>query len=301
MANTMDLPAGFVAGGNAAHGFVEGDWFYEEGNQATRLGIKLKEKLHEEQSEYQKLTVFDTEFFGKILTLDDVMMLTERDEFVYHEMLIHIPLLSIENPKTVLIIGGGDAGCLREALKYPSVEKVVQCDIDERVTRVSEEYFSWVKSAIGDPRAEVIFEDGVKYIEEHKNAFDLIVVDSTDPVGCAVGLFLRDFYGKVSEALKPGGVMVAQTESPHWEPKMTGAIYSEIRQVFDFVRPYLGTIPTYPSGCWSWAYASRTRQPTDFFNRELASEIETTTRYYNSDLQTASFALPNFVKRAIDG
>ena len=301
MTGLLDVPQELLAGVDAAHGFVEGDWFYEEGNRATRLGIKVSKKLHEETSEFQKLTVYETPFFGKILTLDDVMMLTERDEFVYHEMLTHIPLLSMENPKSVLIIGGGDAGCLREALKHPTIEKVVQCDIDERVTRVSEKFFSWVAPAVSDSRSEVIFEDGVKYIEEHKNAFDLIIVDSTDPVGCAVGLFLAEFYTKVAEALKPGGVMVAQTESPHWAPKMVGAIYGEMRKVFTHVQPFIGSIPTYPSGCWSWAYASKTRVPGDYFNAELASEIEQTTKYYNTQMQTASFALPNFVKHAVQG
>lgn len=301
MDNALNVPEGLVAGDDAAHGFVEGGWFYEEGNQATRLGIKFTEKLHEETSDYQKLTVFDTPFFGKVLTLDDVMMLTERDEFVYHEMLTHLPLLSIENPKSMLIIGGGDAGCLREALKHPTLERIVQCDIDERVTRVSQEHFSWVTSAINDSRAEVIFEDGVSYIEEHQNAFDLIIVDSTDPVGCAVGLFLGEFYSKVAKALKPGGVMVAQTESPHWAPKMVGAIYSEMRKAFTHVEPYMGTIPTYPSGCWSWAYASKSRKPGDYFNAKLAKQIELTTRYYNSGIQSAAFVLPNFAKQAVNG
>ena len=301
MTDALNVPQELMTGDDAAHGFLDGEWFYEEGYQSTRLGIKVKKKLHEETSDFQKLTVYETAFFGKILTLDDVMMITERDEFVYHEMLTHLPLLSIENPKSVLIIGGGDAGCLREALKHPTIEKVVQCDIDERVTRVSEKFFSWVTPATTDARAEVIFQDGVKYIEEHKNAFDLIIVDSTDPVGCAVGLFLAEFYTKVADALKPGGVMVAQTESPHWAPKMVGAIYSEMRKAFGHVHPFIGSIPTYPSGCWSWAYASKTRKPHDYFNAELAAEIETTTKYYNSQIQQAAFALPNFVKRAVNG
>ena len=297
MSSCGDVSEALINDGLGADGFFDGEWFFEEGEGGTRFGMKVLEKLHQERSDFQKLTVYQTEFFGKVLTLDDVIMLTERDEFVYHEMLTHLPLLTIEDPRSVLIIGGGDTGCLREALKHPGLQRVVQCDIDERVTRVSEMFFPWVKPTLADPRAEVIFEDGVKYIEEHKAEFDLIIVDSTDPVGPAVGLFLEDFYRKVGDALKPGGVMVAQTESPHWSPEMMGTIYEQMRSAFPEVSPYLGWIPTYPSGCWSWAYASRSRKPGDYFNGELAEVIARSTRYYNPAIGEAAFALPNFVKR----
>lgn len=298
MAALSSLPEGLVCEEGGATGHFDGSWLYE-GTGRTRLGIKVKEMLHEESSDYQKLAVYDTGFFGKVLTLDDCVMLTERDEFVYHEMLTHLPLLSMENPRQVLIIGGGDAGCLREALKHPTLERVVQCDIDERVTRVSEQFFPWVTSAIEHPRAEVIFQDGIRYIDEHEGVFDLIIVDSTDPVGPAVGLFLEEFYRKVSRALKPGGVMVAQTESPHWDPAMMGTIYEQMGKAFQHVHAYMGWIPTYPSGCWTWSYASNTRRPDDYFNVDSAALIEKGTHYYNAEIQKAAFALPNFVKRVV--
>ena len=211
-----------------ARGHVSGNWYYEENPGASRLGIRVGEKLHEERSAYQKLSVYDTAFFGRVLTLDDVVMLTERDEFVYHEMLVHVPLCSIPEPQRVLIIGGGDCGALREALKHPNVEKVVQCDIDERVTRVSERFFPWVHEACADPRAELVFADGIEYVARHAASFDLIAVDSTDPVGPAAGLFVGDFYRAVLRALRPGGVMTAQTESPHWNADLVASIYREI-------------------------------------------------------------------------
>ena len=167
------------------HGRVSGDWYYEENAGTTRFGIRVTEKLHEERSAFQKLVVYETAFFGRVLTLDDVVMLTERDEFVYHEMLVHVPLCSMPEPRRVLIVGGGDCGALREALKHPNLERVVQCDIDERVTRVSEKFFPWVGKTLTDPRAELVFGDGIDYVKRHATSFDLVVVDSTDPVGPA--------------------------------------------------------------------------------------------------------------------
>ena len=236
-----------------------------------------------------------------MLALDDLVMFTERDEFVYHEMLVHVPLCGIPEPKSVLIIGGGDAGCIREALKHPSVERVVLCEIDERVTRVCEEYFPWVADAVRDPRVELIFDDGVAFIEKHASTFDLIIVDSTDPIGPAVGLFLRDFYRKAARALKPGGVMAAQTESPHWGAPMVGAIYGELRHAFAHVAPYLGFIPTYPSGTWSWCWASADRAHDAFFDADRAAAIAAGCRYFNPEIHRAAFALPNFARAAADG
>jgi spermidine synthase len=265
--------------------FADG-WFTEENMGAARTGLRVRALLHEEQSEYQRIAVYDTAFFGKLLTIDDVIMLTERDEFVYHEMLIHVPLCAVPDPKQVLIIGGGDCGTLREALKHPGVERVVQCDIDERVTRVSEAHFPWVREAAGDPRAELIFDDGVRYIEEHRNTFDVIAIDSTDPVDHAAGLFRREFYGKVAAALRPGGVMTAQTESPHWEAHTVGAIYAEQRAAFTHATAYASWIPTYPSG-WH-------------FDEERAERLEPQCDYYNRALHRAAFALPTFARKAVE-
>jgi spermidine synthase len=284
-----------------ARGFEAEGWYYEEDMAATRLGIRYFEKLHEEQSAFQKICVYDTGFFGKLLTLDDIIMLTERDEFVYHEMLTHLPLCSIPDPKHVLIIGGGDCGCLREVIRHQSIEEAVQCDIDERVTRVSEKWFDWVSPTMADSKAKLIFEDGIAYIKEHKNSFDLIIIDSTDPVGPGVGLFVRDFYRQVAQALKPGGVMVAQTESPMWDSHLVGTIYAEMRATFEHVSPYLGYMPTYPSGMWSWAYASNDRKHDDYFNGDLLAQIEAKCKYYNGDVHKACFMLPNFVRQVVAG
>lgn len=281
------------------HGRVSGDWYYEENAGTTRFGIRVTEKLHEERSEFQKLAVYETAFFGRVLTLDDVVMLTERDEFVYHEMLVHVPLCSMPEPRRVLIVGGGDCGALREALKHPNLERVVQCDIDERVTRVSEKFFPWVGKTLTDPRAELVFSDGIDYVKRHATSFDLVVVDSTDPVGPAAGLFGRDFYAAAMRALRPGGVMTAQTESPHWQADLVATIYAEMRACFRHADAYACWLPTYPSGCWTLAYASSDRRHDEYFDEHRALEIERHCRYYNRALQRGAFALPTFARDVV--
>lgn len=276
-------------------------WFFEHFRDVARLGFRVREHLHTESSPFQKIDVYQTDFFGRMLTLDDVMMFTERDEFVYHEMLVHVPLCSIPEPRSVLIVGGGDCGCVREALKHSTVERIMLCEIDERVTRVCERWFPWVGEVVADPRVELVFGDGIAEIERHERAFDLIIVDSTDPIGPAVGLFQRAFYDKVARALVEGGVMVAQTETPHWEDALVGEIYRQIGATFAQVATYVGFTPTYPSGMWCWAYASGQRRPDTYVDEARARRIASQCLYYNLDIQRAAFALPTFARRALAG
>lgn len=281
-------------------GRLEDGWHTEEDFHALRLGLKVDAVLHEERSEFQDIAVYQSEFFGKILVLDGLIMLTERDEFVYHEMLTHVPLCSMPNPKSALVIGGGDCGALREILKHESVERAVQCEIDRRVTEVSREHFSWVDGVAEDPRVELVFDDGVAFMQARQGEFDLVIVDSTDPIGPAVGLFLREFYAEVAKSLKPGGVMVAQTESPFYAASACGKIRREMREAFAHVDSYLGFIPTYPSGCWSWSYASNHQRWDAYLDEARAQHIAQTTRYYNPQVHRAAFALPNFARDAFE-
>ncbi|MEL6339365.1 MAG: polyamine aminopropyltransferase [Myxococcota bacterium] len=280
-------------------GFVDNGWYVEETAAAIRQSFRIANVLHEEQSPYQRIAVYDTPFFGRLMTLDDIVMLTERDEFIYHEMLVHIPLCSLDNPKNVLIVGGGDAGCLREVLKHDTIERVVQVDIDRRVTEVAQEHFDWVAPALRDPRAEVLFEDGVDYLVRHPEEFDLVVIDSTDPRGFALNLFLSDFYRSVARALRPDGVMTAQTESPYWSTPMVGAIYGELREAFEYVEAYLAQVPTYASGTWTMALAGA--KPLAAKDRQRCDRLATSCGYYNAAVHDASFALPNCVRRAVEG
>ncbi|MFQ5655103.1 MAG: polyamine aminopropyltransferase [Planctomycetota bacterium] len=295
----MPVPGELAAG--SCGGSFDGDWHTEEHRGACRLGFRVAGVLHDEVSPLQRIRVYDTPFFGRVLTLDDLVMLTERDEFVYHEMLVHVPLLSLESPRSLLVVGGGDCGCIREALRHPTLERIVQCEIDERVTRVCEEWFPWVAETIADPRVELVFADAVELIAGSAEAFDVVVIDSTDPVGPAAALFRQAFYRQVARSLRRGGVMSAQTESPHWDAPLVGAIYRELRGAFRQVHAYLGNIPSYPSGGWSWAWASNDRAPDGFFDEGRAAAIAETCRYYNPALQRAAFALPNHARRAVDG
>jgi spermidine synthase len=301
--HARDIPQTLLDGGAGPknHGFVDGEWFFEDDHGSTRFGLHLEATLHEERSAFQKIGVYDTSYFGKLLTLDDIVMLTERDEFVYHEMIVHVPLCSIPEPRSVLIVGGGDCGTLREALHHPGIERVVQCEIDERVTQVCKDHFPWVRDVIADERAELVFGDGVKYVEGHRGQFDLIVIDGIDPKGFAVSLFLRDFYESVGRALKPGGVMTAQAESSFWSPKMVTSIFAELRAGFRHTAAYMSWIPTNLSGCWNMAYASNDRGHDDYFDVTRAAELASRCRYYNPDIHKAAFALPNFARDVVEG
>jgi spermidine synthase len=281
-------------------GRFAGAWFQEEYSGAARLGIRVRALLHEERSAFQKVSVYDTAFFGRVLTLDDIVMLTERDEFVYHEMLAHVPLCSLPDPRRVLIVGGGDAGVLRECLRHPGLERAVQCDIDERVTRVCEQFFPWTAAACSDPRADLVFDDGVTYVAAHPGEFDVVVIDSTDPIGPASALFSREFYASVARALRPGGIMTAQTESPHWNPDLVAGIYREVRSIFPHTAGYACWMPTYPSGCWTMAYASATRRHDDEFDEPRAALLEPHCKYYNREVHRGAFALPTFVRDVVD-
>ena len=301
MSETPHVPRSLIDGGEmpASRGSFDGSWLIEETAGNARLGLRVERLLHEEKTRYQHIAIYDSPFFGRILTLDGIVMLTERDEFVYHEMLAHVPLCAIERPRAVLVIGGGDCGVAREVLKHATIERVVQCDVDERVTRVCEQHFPWVREVEADPRTELVFDDGVAYVDAHAGEFDLVVVDSTDPKGCAVELFSRSFYAKVGRALKPGGVMTAQTESPHWDANMVSSIYAEMRAPFRHVSAYLCMVPTYPSGCFSLAFASD-GDVAARLDVDRAHDIGLRCRYYDPDVHRAAFALPRFARRVIE-
>lgn len=273
-------------------------WFYEHYKDASAIGIHTTEVLHEEKSEFQSIKVFDTVAHGHLLTLDDMVMLTELDEFVYHDLLTHVPLCIHPDPKSVLIVGGGDGGCVREAVKHPGLERIVQCEIDRRVTDVCREYFPAVTSGLDDPRVELVFEDAVAYVREHANSFDAILVDSTEPIGPAEALFGRAFFEDVKKALRPGGVVTAQAESPFYAPDVIKGLFGEVRGVYRHVHGYYGTVPTYPGGAWTFLFASDDRTPEDV---DVARARALDTRYYDPLLARGAFALPRFVRELVGG
>lgn len=211
-------------------------WFTEKQTEDLEITCRIVKTLHIEKTKYQELALIETPQFGRMLVLDGAIQTTEKDEFVYHEMITHVPLFTHPNPENVLVIGGGDGGTIREILKHSSVNKAVLVEIDERVVEISKKFLPTISNALDDPRAKVVIEDGIKYVKENKNQFDVIIIDSTDPVGPAVGLFAVDFYRAVHEALRDGGIIVAQTESPFYNQELISKVYKNIRSIFPITR-----------------------------------------------------------------
>jgi spermidine synthase len=252
-----------------------------------------------EQSRYQALQVLDTEPFGRMLVLDDAVQTTLADESAYHEMLVHVPMLAHPAPSQVLIIGGGDGGTLRRVLQHP-VDHVVQVEIDEAVIRVSRELMPEISAgAYDDPRAEVIVDDGVAYLKAHEGAFDVILIDSTDPVGPAVGLFSEDFYESVKRALREPGIMASHCGSPMLMADGWSGTIATLDRVFRTVEPYLSYVPAYPGGLWGMVAASpnlSSRAPLPARIGEFQAELASL-NYYTTELHPASFALPASLAR----
>lgn len=276
---------------------MEGLWFSELQTPSLAISCRTKATLHSEKTEFQDLMVIDTEAFGRMLLLDGVIQTSVKDEFVYHEMITHVALNTLKNPKRALVVGGGDGGSIREILKHKSIEKATLVEIDRRVVEVSKEYLPEISIGLQDPRVEIIFDDGIKHVKEHKNTYDLIVVDSTDPVGPAVGLFAKEFYASVYEALTDEGILVAQTESPFFNADLIKRVMKDVRDIFPIGKLFLAHIPTYPGGCWSFTLGSKKYDPEQV---DPAGMPELDTKYYSPEIHKAAFVLPPFVKEIIE-
>lgn len=279
----------------------ENEWFMEPVNaKGTLFGLKLGERLHAEQSEFQYLEIYQTESFGKLMVIDGCVMLTDRDNFLYHEMMVHPALCLHPDPRRVLIIGGGDCGTLREVLRHDSVQSAVQVDIDERVTRLSEKYFPALCDSNNDPRAQLLFDDGIAYVRNAADAsFDLIIVDSTDPVGPAEGLFNKAFYAQCQRALAADGMLVQQTESPLLHLDLIRDVQQSMRDE-GFAQTQLVNFPqpVYPSGWWSATLAFKQSQRL----QPDAARVESVAKnslYFNAAILQGALALPNFVAQAL--
>jgi spermidine synthase len=278
-------------------------WYTEEHTPTVRFSIKIKEQILSRQSPFQRIDVFDSEEFGRFFTLDGLMMVTEKDEFIYHEMIAHMPMATNRNIKNVLVIGGGDGGTVRELARYRSIARIDLVDIDEMVVDVCREHLPFTSGSLSDPRVSLHFEDGLKFIRRFENAYDLIIVDSTDPFGPGEGLFTREFYGNCHKALAEGGILVNQHESPYYE-SYAGAMlraHKRIKEFFPVCRVYQAHIPTYPSGHWLFGFASKKYDPIDDLDERAWNALGLDTRYYNTDLHVGAFMLPNYVKRALQG
>ena len=274
---------------------VDDDWFSETAD-GFGMSLQIKQKLHEEQTPYQKLEIFETTHFGRLMVLDGFTMLTSRDNFIYHEMMVHPVLFNHPDPKNIAIVGGGDCGTLREVLKHDCVDRATMVELDERVTRVAEKYFPDLCEANNDPRAELLFEDAIAWMQQAEaDSLDVIILDTTDPVGQAARLFAEPFYRDCFNALRDGGMVVAQSESPLLNLDLIQSIRTEMDKAgFAGIRTIHFPQVTYPSGWWSATMARRGGEFTGF-RESAAREKGFETRYYNADIHLASAALPQYM------
>ncbi|MFP7169821.1 polyamine aminopropyltransferase [Terribacillus sp. 7520-G] len=268
-------------------------WYTEKQTDSFGITAKVKRSLHSEQTDFQKLDMLETEEWGNMLTLDGMVMTTERDEFVYHEMVAHVPLFTHPNPENVLIVGGGDGGVIREVLKHDKVKKATLVDIDGKVIEYSKKFLPSIAGKMDDPRADVRVGDGFMHIAESENAYDVIMVDSTEPVGPAVNLFTKGFYAGIAKALKEDGLFVAQTDNPWFKADLISQVYKDVKEIFPVTELYTANIPTYPSGLWTFTMGSKVHHPKKVDTEHL-QPIET--KYYTPELHQAAFVLPKFVQ-----
>ena len=277
--------------------------FTEMHTPTVGLQIQVDRQLHTEQSDFQRIDVFECEEFGRFLTLDGYMMLTERDEFIYHEMMVHVPLAVLgEKVKKVLVIGGGDGGCVRELCRYKHIEHIDLVEIDERVVAVCREYLPGVACSLDDPRVHILYQDGLKYIRRIEDEYDLIIIDSTDPFGPGEGLFTMEFYGICYKALNENGAIVNQHESPFYKGDALACqrAHRNIVHSFELSRRFQAHIPTYPSGHWLFGFSSRGVHPVRDLNPDWWNSLGLETKYYNTNLHKGAFYLPNYVQKLLE-
>lgn len=277
-------------------------WYTEQHTENVRFSIKIKEQLLSAQSEFQKIDVFDSPEFGRFFTLDGLIMLTEKDEFIYHDMIVHVPMAVNPDIKNVLVIGAGDGGTARELTRYGSVGNIDLVEIDKMVVDVCMEYLPQTASMLTDPRVHLFFEDGLRFVRSRVNEYDLIIVDSTDPFGPGEGLFTKEFYGNCHKALRENGILVNQHESPYYDSyaKAMQSAHGKIRAFFPVCSVYQAHIPTYPSGHWLFGFASKKFHPLADLHADEWNALGLETKYYNTDLHKGCFALPNYVKKLLE-
>ncbi len=277
-------------------------WFTEQHTKNVRFSIKVDRQIYTARSRFQRIDIFESLEFGRFLTLDGLMMVTEKDEFIYHDMIVHVPMAVNPNIKNVLVIGAGDGGTIRELTRYSSIENIDMVEIDEEVVQVCKEYLPQLACKLDDSRVHIYFEDGLKYVRSREKIYDLIIVDSTDPFGPGEGLFTKEFYGNCFKALKEDGILVNQHESPFYseDAKSMRRAHQRIKQYFPICKVYQAHIPTYPSGHWIFGFASKKYDPVGDLNAQAWNQLDMKTKYYNTEIHKGSFAIPNYVKEVLE-
>lgn len=277
-------------------------WYTEDHSEDVRFSIRVEKQIYTRQTEFQRIDVMTSKEFGTFLTLDGLMMVAEKDEFIYHEMIVHPAMAANPEIKNVLVIGGGDGGAVRELTRYDSIEHIDLAEIDREVVEICKEYLPLTASKLTDPRVTVHYADGLRFIRDKKECYDLIIVDSTDPFGPGEGLFTREFYGSCYKALAPDGILVNQHESPYYQAYADSfqRAHRNIRAFFPVHRVYQAHIPTYPSGHWLFGFASKRVDPIAALDADAWNTLGLKTDYYNTDIHVGCFALPNYVKELLE-
>lgn len=276
-----------------------GHWYDETFDGHTRLGLRVEKTLFSGQSRFQKVEVIETVGFGRVLVIDNVFMTSEYDEFLYHEMLTQPALTTAPRIERVLVIGGGDGGTVREVLRHADVKQCVMIEIDQLVVETSKKYLPGIGTAWEDPRLEVRFINGIEYVKKSDDpAYDVILLDGTDPIGPGAILFDESFYRGCKRMLTDDGVMALQSESPLLMMDTFLETQRKLRKLFAEVHPYLGPVPLYGTGTWSWTWCSDTGEPLRPFP-ERQQAVAAASKAYNPELHQAAFALPNYIKRAL--
>uniref|UniRef100_UPI00358E5B50 spermidine synthase-like n=1 Tax=Myxine glutinosa TaxID=7769 RepID=UPI00358E5B50 len=281
------------------------DWFTEMSPLFPGQGFSLQvqEVLYSGRSDFQDILVFQSKTYGRVLALDGVIQCTERDEFAYQEMMAHLPLTSHPLPENVLIVGGGDGGVLREVVKHPEVKHVTLCEIDKEVTRVAKLHLPWMTTALDHPKVTVVNADGSTFLQEKQHSYDVIITDGSDPIGPAKSLFEENYYELLKQALKPGGVICQQTESPWLFPDFLGNLGAICRRIYPEVRLAVASMPTYPCGEMGYLICSLHTKPLNEPQRVLTElqQQEMGLRFYTPEMHRAVFTLPSFAHKIFYG
>ncbi len=274
-------------------------WIDEEYQGIVRTGFRLKRRVFQGKSPFQTVEVVETKGHGKLLLIDGMTMVSERDEFVYHEMIAHVPLFVHPRPRRVLVIGGGDGGSVREVLRHRSVERCVLAEIDPLVVEASRRFLPLTAAKLSDRRCEVKIGDGVAFVRETAERFDVVIVDSTEPFGPAKELFGPAFYKDVRRVLTDDGIVVSQAGSPFYEIATIKNLARLLKPVFPVSDAYLFNNLTYPGGLWAFTYASKGLRPVKDFRPARVKAARLPLRWYNADVHAGAFALPQFLKKAL--
>lgn len=273
-------------------------WFTELHQGKSGLTFKINRLIESTESDFQRIDIVETAEFGKALVLYGSLMVAEHDTGAYNEMISHVPLFCHPKPEEVLVIGGGDGGCMTNVMMHPEVKRGTSCEIDGKVIETCKKHFPEMTKGYNDPRCRLLIQDGKKFIEETDEKFDVILLDLSDPIGPAADLFQKSFHQDVFSRLNDDGIMVAQSESPLFNPGTVETMYANLKKIFPIVRMYTCLMPIYPSSFWSFAFCSKKYDPIDDFDRARVKKTDLSAcTYYNADIHTGSFALPTYAKK----